>query len=484
MASTPRFGLSRIQAGDSFGADGFKFSDADRLTIENLIYSALQHHHTGAVTEVPATDTAPDVDLDSTFGAVPGNHRVFYKMTWVDVSGNETVATPEAYVDTPSTIAVPGTPVLAVNSTGGTLTPGNYYYVLSAYKTANSAETQAQSPAFITVPIGTSTNRLTVGFPTLPTGADGFNVYRRGPGEVQYSFLASVAVSGGSPTSYTDTGSVTPNAARSVPSGNTTNSTNNITVTVPATTVDNVSYPAGTVPVGYTWKLYRSYVSGEYTNTLLHHVVEETSPGSGVVLGYYVDTGGGTQQGTPPTTTQFVDSPPQVDLVDHVTNTLPLGRAAYPFTITFDVTGTVGTGTGTIRWVNEYQNMSIVGCRAAVGRGFAPSGSDVIVDVLKGTGTNPSPTTIYTTTGNRPTVVVGDEVGERTVPDITILGPGDSLTVDVVQDDSGLNAADLSVNVYAVAFGFPGIAFVPGTSTGVVPTGSDTGRGTDDGVRS
>lgn len=483
MAQTPRFGLSRVQSGDSLSQNGYKYSDADRLTIENLIYAALQHHHTGLAIPAPSTGTAPSLDLDSTFGAIPGARRVFYKITWVDVSGNETVATPEAYVDTPSVIAIPGTPVLSTNSTGGTLPPGNYYYVLSAYKTANTFETQATNPAFLTVQLGTSTNKITVGFPTRPTGSNGYNIYRRGPGEVQYSYLTSVAFGATPPTSYIDTGSVVPNAARSVPSGNTTNSSNNITVEVPASTVSGLSYSAGTVPTGYTWKVYRSYVSGEYTNTLLHHVVEESSPG--IVYGTYTDTGGGTQQGTPPTTTQFVDQPPQVDLVSEVTNNLPLGRVAFPVVITFSYPGTPVVELGKVRWVSEYPNATIVACRASCGVGEAPSGTDIVVDIVKGTGSNPSPSTIYTTTGNRPKVTVGNQIGTRTTPDITNLGPGDSLSMNIITIDAAATPTgkDVSVNVYMIAWGYPNVGWVPGTTTGLLPNSADTGHGLDHGVK-
>lgn len=469
MSYTPRYGLQRVRGGENFSLNGNKFSDDDRLIIENLIYASLTHHHNGLTSTAPSTSVAPGLVIDTAFGSLPSGQRVFYTTTWVDNIGNESVALPEAYIDTSPSVTNPGTPYLIVHSTGGTLTPGNYYYVLSAYTGSTAYESKATNPQFDTVQTGGITNSIVVGFPAVPAGADGFNVYRRGPGEIQYSYLTTVAVTGGaspSPASFTDDGSLTINPVRTIPAANTTNSVNNITITVPSTTIDGVVYPDGTVPPGYTWKVYRSYTSGLYTNTLVHHVVEFTGEFTGIIVGSFTDTGFGTQQGTPPVQSQFVGSPSPIDLATETTGIMPPERSEYNFVLTFSIPGSTIPQTGIARWVCEYTSAVIVGCRVSTGRGEPPAGTSVIVDVLKGTGVTPSPTTVYTTTGNRPSVAVGKEIGLRTIPDLRNLLEGDSLTVDLIQGDSAATptAADLTVNVFVRA--------------GAVVTASDSGHGT------
>jgi len=149
-----------------------------------------------------------------------------------------------------------------------------------------------------------------------------------------------------------------------------------------------------------------------------------------------------------------------VNLTDaeEVQGTLPMGRVSHPFVTTFFWPGTLQEAIGTMVWVCEYPNARILGCRAALGVGFAPNGQDVLVDVNMGSGQSPTPTfdTIYTTQANRPSIPVGYQIGERTVPDIQDLVEGDMLTIDIDQTGEGATPTDqdLTVTVYGVAYGF------------------------------
>ena len=69
----------------------------------------------------------------------------------------------------------------------------------------------------------------------------------------------------------------------------------------------------------------------------------------------------------------------------------------------------------------------------------APVGANAIFDVHKGG------TTIFSTQGNRPTVVAGNQDGAAAVPDVTAVTAGDVLTVDIDQIGSSTAGADATV---------------------------------------
>lgn len=446
---TNNYGLDRLGAGDDFSDRGYKFTDADRQLIDRLLYMGAEgHHHTGAAALVADPSVAPGVTLSETGGTIPAGTRVYYKYTWVDVNGFESAASPEGYVDTPTQVLEPSSPTLLVQSTGGTLLPGVYYYILSCYTNVNTQETKATAPAYVTVPVGSTTNQITLVLPTLPSGADGFNVYVKKPGQVRYNYLASVDMTIATPpTEYTDNGAVEEDCNRSIPIRNTTHGNNAAVVQVP------------TVPVGSTWKLYRTYQSGQYENSLVHHVVEETFETSGIITNAYADLGIATSEGLPPTASQSIGSPDKVLLTDgaEVTGILPMGRVAHPFEVTFFWPGTLQEAVGTMVWVCEFPHFFILGCRAALGVGFSPSAQEVIVDVNLGSGQSPTPTfdTIYTTQANRPMIEPGWQIGERTVPDVQQMDEGDMLTIDIDQTGEGAtpNDQDLTVTVYGFSYG-------------------------------
>ena len=111
------------------------------------------------------------------------------------------------------------------------------------------------------------------------------------------------------------------------------------------------------------------------------------------------------------------------------------------------VSGTLATGTGVDpRRINE--DIFIIDAAAVVDT--APTDASLIVDVhLNGT-------TIFTTQGNRPTIVTTATDSGLAVPDVTAATGGDVLTVDIDQIGSTVAGADLAVNVRYVNVGVTG----------------------------
>lgn len=445
---TERFGFQALEGGDDLSEDGYAFTSRDRDVLDQLLaYAVEQHRHTGLSADETVV-AAPELLLDTSQGEILSGERAFYRITLVDDSGLETAASPVAHIDTPDAILAPDAPALSTEDTGGTHIPGVYHYVLTAYQDFSTSETTAINRAQIAVPPGTNTNQNTLDLPSLPDGATGFNVYRRAPGATKYFYLDSIDMEVATPPEdYVDDNSVEEDRDRTLPYANTTFSTNTIEVT----------YPGGVVPDGYTWKIYRTFDDENWDNSTLVWVVEETSEGSGIIDPDYDDTGEGTGTGAPPTGDSAHGSPPKIDLTDaaEVDGTLPPGLNVIPFTVTFAQAGTVPAAPPSVEgefiWVCEYDFAEILGCRASLGRSSTPDSDDVIVDVNKydsGAAT-PSWTTIYTTQANRPTVAVGEFIGERTVPDVTDLVAGDALCIDIDQSGGGAETdADLIVTVY------------------------------------
>lgn len=113
-----------------------------------------------------------------------------------------------------------------------------------------------------------------------------------------------------------------------------------------------------------------------------------------------------------------------------------------PIFITFSRSGTLVTGTGTMRWRVPVA-LTIQHVRLACNT--APTGAAILVDV------NKNGTTIFTTQANRPTIAASANAETATIaPDVTALAAGNYLTVDIDQVGSTVAGADLTIVIYAV----------------------------------
>lgn len=452
-SNTEHFQLLRMRPGESFSQNDGQFLDADRQTIDRELWFGRVHHHNGAAAVDATPDTEPSLELSESGGSIPAGTRVYYKFSYVDENGAESGASPEAFVDTPAAVGTPNAPTVVLSTTGGSLLPGTYFYVLSAYTGANTNETRALNYANVSIPTGTTTNLVTLTLPTLPAGADGFNVYRRRPGTTKYFYVGSIDMDVATPpTTFVDDGSLTEDCDRTLPVRNSTNSENSVTVCIPGATP--------VVPEGYTWKLYRTYVSADWSVSLLHHVVEETTEGSGIIAPCHEDTGIATEAGSPVSSSQTLPAPSKVDLTDgdEVQGRLPMSQVSgYPHEASFLYRGFLQVTEGFAIWMCPFPNFRILSCRAALGKGSAPASQQVIVDVNKGTATaTPVYTTIYTTQANRPRVQVGQQIGQPTTPDVIEMVAGESLTVDIDQHGAGATPTDedLTVTIFGIIYGF------------------------------
>lgn len=447
--STDHYGLITLEGGESLSTNGYQFTNADRQRIDQLLWLGAEgHHHTGAVGSIQEPASGPTLTLQTTGGSIPAGTRVYYRISYVDSNGLESVSSAESFIDTPDPIDSPGAPSLAYSTTGGVLAPGVYYYALTAYVDASIAETMVGPTTYIQVPITTHTNLVTLTLPSLPAGATGFNVYRRAPGQTKYFYLASVDMTVATPPlTYVDSGSVEEDCDRSLPTKNSTNSSNSVIVTHSGAT------PA--VPVGYTWKVYRTYVNTNWQNSLLAWVVEYVSESSTIITPTYTDVGASTTTGSPLDISQVTDSPSRVLLTNgaEVQGALPGAMVGgFLFEKSFFFPGLVQAIPGESTWAVPFEEVEIVGVICSLGRGSTPVGQAVIADVVVSSGVTPvSWTSVFALTADRPTVPVGQTVGAYALATAGTttrrLVRGDTLSADVAQAGGGATPGDEDLNI-------------------------------------
>lgn len=453
--TTDHYGLTELGAGEVFSTDGYKYTSADRDTIDGLLYLGAEgHHHSGDAGSIEEPDTEPTLEINFTGGTLPAGTRVYYKYTYVNSRGEESAASPEAFIDTPAPVAEPGAPSLSYTSTGGVLQGGNYYYVLSAYVGASIQESKALNPVYITIPVTTATNDITLVLPDLPDYATGFNVYRRKPGQAKYFFVESIDMDVATPPSeYEDDGSVAGDADRTLPTANTTNSSNSIDITLPGATP--------TVPDGYTWKIYRTTIPAAWSSSLLVHVVENVTEGSTVITPTYHDTGISTRDGTFPAVSLAVGSPDKVDLTDaaEVQGFLPMGRvSAFPYVVTLFFPGVQTEGPGEAEWPCPFEEAVVVHACAALGRDMSPAADDLIVDVVIGRGATPTFTSVYDVEADMPVIAAGQNkttaAATATAPAVATrtLELGDVLSADIIQEGGSATPTDEDLTITVLLY--------------------------------
>lgn len=440
MASkTTNYGLTKLDPGDDLSANGYAFIDSDRDRIDGLLALGREHDHTGASAALTNPDTGPTLTLDTGSGNLTAGQTYRYRFTYVDQFGSETAASPETTVTTASPVVSPDAVSITSVTTGGSLSGGLYYYALTAYVDTSTRETRRGSVAAHSMTFATTTNVVTLSLPSLPSGATGFNVYRRAPGESNYNYLASIDMSVATPpTEYDDDGSVNPNCDRNPPISNSTNSLNNVTVTLPGAT------PA--VPAGATWKIYRSQTAGVWEASDLVQVTETVSDSDPTVVTSYLDVGIPTGFQTAPETTEIVGMPSKITFTNaaEIEGYAPPGLLVIPHEITWQQKGVVTIDTFLDMWRCPFDYAEIQEVSLTLSPDYGPAIQSIIADVnyYSENQATPAWTTVFTTQANRPTIGIGQSQGVVATPDVVALTKGDLLSWDVDQDGGGATPTD------------------------------------------
>ena len=311
MAQTQHFGLERFASEGRLSDEGYKFTGRDRDTLDNLLYRLFQHDHSdNSGGELQGPNFPIEATVNTTGGTIGANATFWYRIAYKDFEGSETYASPAMSISTAAALAAPPVMALTAATTGGTLAGGTYKYALSYYQNSGG-QTAATNIATTVLTAGTTTGEITVTLNALPSTADGWKVYRKAPGEVQYYLLKTVA-SGA--TEYVDDGSDSPNCSITRPTSNTTNATNSITLSI-----NSNDLPLDSRIV--SWRIYRSATASFGENSLLATQTETTTEGGSDLVTTYLDTGGSGQYGTPLTQSVVPPAIPQLDAGDALSAT-------------------------------------------------------------------------------------------------------------------------------------------------------------------
>lgn len=308
MGSTNYFGFEKFGPEGSISQNGYKFSSRDRESFDALLYSIFNHDHRATQSvQMAGPSTRPTVTQGSG-GTFKAGTVLYYRVSYRDSLGNETEASQEQAIQFDAALSPPEAPQLSAATTGGSLAAGTYRYALTYYQTGGKETT---APHYSAVTLTGSTSVVTITFPTpVDTDADGWNIYRKGPTDTKYYYLASVTMTATPPTDTTDDGSTSVDCTTYLPTQNTTNGTNSATIAIAATDLPLDSSVA-------SWRVYRTVTSGSYpANSLLATITETTTEGGTDLVTSYLDAGGATSTGVP--LLQSVTPPPvpQLDASD------------------------------------------------------------------------------------------------------------------------------------------------------------------------
>lgn len=299
---TPRFNLNFF-GGDTpgdFDDDTDKYTGEDRLTIDRLL-AALENHDHHLTTSIAEPSEELHLDVVPGGGTLAGGETYHYVVSYVDKDGLETVAGPEASIDTPDLLATPDD-AQGETVTGGSLAPGQYYFALSALGD-NGEESALGDPSAVTV-LNDAERSVLLTLPDLGD-ANRLQIWRQKDDDPGWTRVGTSIT-----TTFTDDGSVPAglfgdpdNEVPLTPTGSDTNA-----ITIALTGQDLID-----VQLVSSWRIYRSEVSGVYSSeSLVHEVVEHASDldPTTALLSTWTDDGDALLTGSPKIFTQTLNIPP------------------------------------------------------------------------------------------------------------------------------------------------------------------------------
>lgn len=289
------------------------------ITIDQFLYNAIQHQHTG-VTSLADPDAAPELTTADTGGTLPGGKAYFGVVSFVDSFGRQTGKSAAGTVTTAAAIAAPATPTYNFQATPTDLvatvdglTGGDYWYKLTYVK--GSGETLGSSPVYVSVPTDT-TYAVTIHFDSLDTvanGADKIFVYRKSGSTGNY--IKIVEISATSTDYYTDDNTAVPTCDKQPPVINTTNAYNTVSFDWSALDYSDAAYV----------KLYITATGTVDTPLFMQtsHLVTTIEVDLATPVTSYEWTGTTLSSGKPPVVSQSLLSPSKITLDTETQGNLP-----------------------------------------------------------------------------------------------------------------------------------------------------------------
>lgn len=428
--STPRFNFTTFTSNnDTLDYRDHKFTGADRILLDQLLTYVVERHTHNAAASGPEMlpPPAPKLTVSRSDGVMPAGTTVYYRTSVVDNRSQEQLASQQAVTYTAVALAPPE-PVRIIPSSGD-LMAGDYLYAVSAYTSDSDQETTVSRT---TAGLLTGVGGFVLSLPMPPSGATGFNVYRKGPTERALRYLVSLSAED---TSFSDTGAADIDQLRGIPTSNTTSSTSSVTIELPAE-----------LPADHTCKIYRTYDPSQWDTSLLTWTSNPS----------VFDTGHATTSGAPPLVSAATHGAPRIRLGVDTEGSLPPGLITTTHVVNFSFAGPVEAGIGAWQWINEFADVDLLALHALLGRESTPASQPVRVAI----DLRPAISTLWTRfayelTGDPITadVPVGETIGSVVELDPSDANPnlrlhaGDALRAVVLQSGGGATPTDSDLSL-------------------------------------
>lgn len=263
MEKTPFAGITALGPNESIYSDNSAFIDRDRFEIDRELKLGVKtHRHTG-LSGLTAPLVAPSGLVVASGGSIPGGLSLSLAISYLDLDGGETLASPSNLVTTPSPVQAPTVQLEAdIEYVTGSLDVDTFTYAFTYVDSAGGetplspATVVPRQPGFAHAQVVIS-GQAPGGWPD--PSIVGARLYRARAGG-EYVFLAEI-----DEEPFTDNGAVSPDCDRHPPSFNinTTGGANQITVTIP----ENPTPVEGEVELAF-FNLYCSQ-SGSFDESCL-----------------------------------------------------------------------------------------------------------------------------------------------------------------------------------------------------------------------
>lgn len=413
---TRRFGLSIFNdRSDRFDELDWKYGVADRKFIDHLLGST--HHHNG-VTVDSSEPPAPTVLLHAEAGGTlaPGS-TVYYKYSLVDEEGQEQLASKMAVIHVPRQLAAPTkAPTLTMVTSASTdVRSGATQYVVTAWTLEDTQET---TPSPSATALAAPGKGVTITFPALPSGAGGWNVYRKDPADTEFRFLASVTAEA------TDAGDdftvfSTP-PRRTAPTTNTTNTKFLARVTLPA----DVALAGNS-----SWRVFRTTNPSDWGHSLVADLTNAQLNST------VTDYGHAPSEGSPSELSAAVNSPDKIDLESELQGFLPPAHTLIPHQLTLGLDGPTVPGVGDEHWVCEWDHAKIYRVQAWLRRGSTAAATISVGIEIYRSGSWLDGFSPY----DRAEIALGANIGavKDPIQDGIYLQKGDAVRVRIFEGDGG-----------------------------------------------
>lgn len=413
MAQTTPLGLTVIPPGGDLSANGYGLTSRDPVLVDRLLRSLMGHRHNGGV---PTVEESPDpptlANLDEVGGLLPDT-TYYYRISEMRGGGLvpfESPASTSTWVHTPAGLTAPviTDDDVTVSTMGGGLAPGFYQYAVTVYDTFYTLDTNCPSPVSVMLaPLDGDEQEISISLPSLPTGADGWNIYRRVPNGLTFQLLETLVGEQVSP--FVDDGSIIEDS-RVLPTRNLSAWKRSVTVTRPPGVTGD-------------WVVYRSRDDSNWAGSRIAVVdsAEDSIPDTGLPSDFL----------TPQDSFSAYWEPGRVR-GDEIVETAQVLRFFRPGAA---ATGVMPGG----EWVCPFAEARLVGVGAHLAVGTTPTSQDLLYTVQQWDGS--AWDDVFSG------VIESDASGGDAVVDPPVeFAQGDRVRVNVSQVGSG-GDVDLAVNL-------------------------------------